>query len=84
VTPICEQIARDIRNQYTVAYVPTNAKQDGTYRAIEVKARSPESGRLLVRTRAGYVAPSKPEQSPEAGSSNGATINGGENKHDAT
>ena len=35
ILPICEQIAHDIRSQYTITYVPTNKKQDGTYRAIE-------------------------------------------------
>src|SRR5277367_4775264 len=32
IAPICEQIAHDIRNQYTLAYVPTNKNGDGTYR----------------------------------------------------
>ena len=27
--PICEQIAHDIRSQYTLTYVPTNKKEDG-------------------------------------------------------
>jgi Ca-activated chloride channel family protein len=58
VTPICERIAHDIRNQYTIAYVPTNRKRDGTYRVIQVKASAPGYGRLLVRTRTGYLAPS--------------------------
>jgi len=58
VTPICERIARDIRNQYTVAYVPTNRKRDGTHRIIQVKASAPAYGRLSVRTRTGYFAPS--------------------------
>jgi Ca-activated chloride channel homolog len=57
VAPICERIAHDIRNQYTLAYVPTNRKRDGTYRAIQVKAISPGHGRLSVRTRTGYSAP---------------------------
>jgi VWFA-related protein len=57
VVPICERIAHDIRNQYTIAYVPTNRKRDGTYRVIEVKASTPGRGRLSVRTRAGYYAP---------------------------
>jgi len=56
VTPICERIAHDIRNQYTLAYVPTNRKRDGTYRAIQVKASSVGRGRLSVRTRTGYFA----------------------------
>ncbi len=58
VTPICERIARDIRNQYTIAYIPTNRKHDGTFRVIQVKAREPGHGHLSVRTRTGYFAPS--------------------------
>ena len=61
VLPICERIAHDIRNQYTIAYSPTNRKQDGTYRVIQVKAGAPGRGRVFVRTRAGYYAPLKPE-----------------------
>jgi VWFA-related protein len=58
ILPICEQIAYDIRSQYTITFVPTNKKQDGTYRAIEVKAREASRGRRLsVSTRAGYTAP---------------------------
>ena len=64
VVPICEQIARDIRNQYTVAYTPTNRKQDGTYRGIQVKAGAPGRGPLIVRARAGYYAPSEPQPMP--------------------
>jgi VWFA-related protein len=66
VTPSCERIARDIRNQYTIAYVPTNRKRDGTYRVIQVKASAPGYGRLSVRTRTGYFAPSQPAPSPAA------------------
>jgi VWFA-related protein len=64
VVPICEQIAHDIRNQYTLAYAPANRKQDGAYRNIAVKAGSPGRGRLFVRTRAGYYAPLNPRQLP--------------------
>lgn len=59
VIPICERIAHDIRSQYTIAYVPTNRKQDGAYRAVQVKAGAPGRGRVSVRTRAGYYAPLK-------------------------
>jgi VWFA-related protein len=54
---ICKGIARDIRNQYTLAYVPTITKQDGGYRVIDVKVSSPGHGRLSARTRAGYFMP---------------------------
>jgi VWFA-related protein len=55
IASICEEIARDIRHQYTLAYVPTIARQDGTYRSIQVKASAPGHGQLSVRTRAGYT-----------------------------
>jgi Ca-activated chloride channel family protein len=64
--PVCERIARDIRSQYTIAYVPANSKQDGTYRVIQVKASAPGRGRLLVRTRAGYRAPLEPQSAAPA------------------
>jgi VWFA-related protein len=66
VVPICEKIARDIRNQYTIAYVPTNRKQDGTYRTIQVTARAAGHRHLSVRTRTGYRAPLEAQPSPAA------------------
>ena len=60
VVPICEKIARDIRNQYTLAYVPNIAAPDGSYRTIEVKANAAGHGRLSVRTRPGYFVSSAP------------------------
>lgn len=67
IEPICERIARDIRSQYTLGYLPMNQKQDGAYRAIEVKAAAPHRGRLSVRTRTGYYAPSPPQPPPSHG-----------------
>jgi Ca-activated chloride channel family protein len=66
VTPVCERIARDIRNQYTISYVSTNRKRDGKYRVIQVKANVAARGRLLVRTRTGYFAPSAPPAPPSS------------------
>jgi VWFA-related protein len=60
IVQICERIARDIRNQYTITYMPTNINFDGKYRGIQVKATAPDRGRLRVRARAGYYAPLKP------------------------
>lgn len=59
VPPIFERIASDIRNQYTLVYASTNEKQDGTYRAIQVKAGTRDDDRLSVRSRSGYFAPVK-------------------------
>jgi Ca-activated chloride channel family protein len=54
---ICMQIAHDLRNQYTLAYYPTNASRDGTFRAVNVTINPPRgAGKLSVRTRSGYYA----------------------------
>jgi VWFA-related protein len=54
----CVQIARDIRNQYTLAYYPTNTRKDGTFRAVRVDAMASDGrSKLAVRTRPGYYAP---------------------------
>ena len=58
---ICTQIAHDIRNQYTIAYYPTNTSHDGTFRAVQVQVSPPRSsGKLTVRTRTGYYASRAP------------------------
>jgi VWFA-related protein len=58
VESTCRQIARDIRNQYTLVYRPSNLKKDGTFRNIHVDAFQPHSrNKLVVRTRPGYFAP---------------------------
>lgn len=56
LSAVCEQIARDIRNQYTIGYVSTNAARNGAYRAVRVTASAEGAGRLVVQTRAGYIA----------------------------
>jgi Ca-activated chloride channel homolog len=54
VEGICENIAREIRHQYTLGYVSTNT-QPGGRRVVRVVARA--SGKeLTVRTRSGYLA----------------------------
>ena len=61
VHSICEQVAHDIRNQYTLAYYPTNTKKDGTFRAVSVQVIPPHGrGKLVARTRNGYYAPGSP------------------------
>ncbi len=58
VEAICTQIAHDVRNQYTLAYYPTNTKRDGSFRAVQVEVLPPRGrGKLVARTRNGYFAP---------------------------
>ena len=67
VHTICEQVAHDIRNQYTLAYYPSNTKRDGTFRTVQVEVIPPRGrGKLTARTRNGYYAPGSP-----AGASSG-------------
>ncbi len=56
VDQISSNVARDIRNQYTIGYKPTTPKTAGGYRAIRVEARASGHGKLTVRTRSGYYA----------------------------
>jgi VWFA-related protein len=60
VKAICERIARDIRHQYIIGYVPGNPARDGSYRTIRLLARTKGQGKLSVRTRTGYIAGGKP------------------------
>jgi Ca-activated chloride channel homolog len=60
VHSICEHVAHDIRNQYILAYYPSNSRRDGTYRAISVEVIPPRGrGKLVPRTRNGYYAPTE-------------------------
>jgi VWFA-related protein len=61
VIETCERIAKDIRAQYTIGYVPTNLKADEGYRKVEVSAHAPGHGKLVVRTRTGYYAGARTE-----------------------
>ena len=65
VEPICVSIARDIRNQYTLGYYPTNAKKDGTFRRVQIQlTEHHDSKHYDVRTRPGYYAPKGEEAKP--------------------
>jgi VWFA-related protein len=58
---ICEQVAHDIRNQYTLGYYSTNDRRDGSYRTVQVDVIPPRGrGKLVARTRNGYYAPNAP------------------------
>jgi Ca-activated chloride channel homolog len=59
VHAICEQVAHDIRHQYTLAYYPSNSTRDGSFRSVHVDVIPPRGhGKLVARTRNGYYAPS--------------------------
>jgi Ca-activated chloride channel homolog len=59
VDEISSEVARDIRNQYSITYKPTNPRSNGGYRKVKVEARAPGYKDLQVRTRDGYFADEK-------------------------
>ena len=61
---ICQEIARNLRHQYTIGYHPSNPNPGGSYHAIRVTATATGNGRLHVTTRAGYLMPSEPQREP--------------------
>jgi Ca-activated chloride channel family protein len=54
VDTIAQQVARDIRNQYTIEYNPSDTSLDGKFREIKIAVNAP--GRPTARTRSGYYA----------------------------
>lgn len=51
---IYEAVDEELRNQYTLGYISTNSRKDGSYRRIEVSVDAPG---VQVSARPGYYAP---------------------------
>jgi Ca-activated chloride channel homolog len=56
VDSISQAVARDIRNQYSLTYKPSNPQTNGGYRPVKVIARAPGYKELIARTKSGYFA----------------------------
>ncbi|MBV8553731.1 MAG: VWA domain-containing protein [Acidobacteriaceae bacterium] len=55
---IASRIGIELRNQYVLAYAPSNHNKDGKYRRVEVKLKPPQGlPQLKARWRLGYYAP---------------------------
>ncbi|HEY6490233.1 MAG: VWA domain-containing protein [Terracidiphilus sp.] len=63
---IMAQVAYDMRNQYVVDYRSTKPASLGGYRTVRVEVKSPNHGRLTVRTKKGYYAEPLHTQSAQA------------------
>jgi VWFA-related protein len=50
---IFHDIASDIRNEYNLAYRPSNAKLDGSYRKLKVELVGPDGSPLKIRDQKG-------------------------------
>lgn len=53
---VCEKIARDIRNRYTVGFAPDTSKLDGKKRKLRIEVVGEDGRKLEARTRTHYVA----------------------------
>jgi Ca-activated chloride channel homolog len=69
VTDISRRVARNLREQYTLGFVPDTAESTDSFRQLTVKVSAPGRGKLRVRTRPGYF---KHAQVP-GGSAKGAS-----------
>ena len=63
---IANEIVRDMRTQYVLAYNPTNKVQDGTFRAIKVTVDQPsDSDKRIALTRTGRIARKEAANAPK-------------------
>ena len=56
-----KQIEVEMRSQYLVAYEPTNAAKDGSYRTVEIQLAHPQlqKDKVKITHRQGYFAKSE-------------------------
>jgi Ca-activated chloride channel family protein len=66
VGKVLQQVAHDIRNMYTVGYVPPAADRGEELRRISVEVRLPDGRKASVRTRRAYLAGQPLEKSDVA------------------
>ena len=63
---VANEIVRDLRTQYVVAYNPTNKARDGSYRAIKVAVdQGSSSEKRIALTRSGRIAPRESGSPPK-------------------
>ena len=53
---VYDKVIAEIRAQYTLGYLSTNDKSDGTWRKVEIKVVRKDGGDSRVRSRKGYYA----------------------------
>ncbi|HTZ57688.1 MAG TPA: VWA domain-containing protein [Acidobacteriaceae bacterium] len=75
VDEIAGEVAKDIREQYTIGYHSTKPAIQGGFRMVHVEAHAKGYGKLIVRTRTGYYpnlkkAGALPPPSPTQAASN--------------
>jgi len=66
VGKVLEKVAHDIRNMYTVGYVPPAASRNEALRSVSVQVTLPNGHKAMVRTRRAYLAGQTVESSTDA------------------
>jgi len=56
---IVDEIARDLRGQYSIGYFSSNAARDGAFRTIKIELTEKKNDGMKIRHRRGYFAPEK-------------------------
>jgi Ca-activated chloride channel family protein len=62
IVTVCKRIAKDIRNRYTIAYVPSHNGVPQSVHLVRVTASTPTREKLVVRTRTRYIMPERKQQ----------------------
>ncbi|MGD0788307.1 MAG: VWA domain-containing protein [Terracidiphilus sp.] len=66
IDQIAAEVARDIRNQYTLGYHSTKPTTEPGFRRVQVTAEAKDTGKLTVRTRTGYFPVGRMAKQPAA------------------
>jgi hypothetical protein len=53
---VYDSVVAEIRAQYTLGYLSTNDKLDGTWRKVEIKVARKDGADYRIRSRKGYYA----------------------------
>lgn len=57
INGIVAEIAAELRNQYSIGYVSSNAARDGTWRRLKIELKPGKAAEARLRFRRGYYAP---------------------------
>jgi Ca-activated chloride channel homolog len=57
-----DKVVEEMKAQYSLGYVSTNTKMDGSWRKVDIKFTRPDLKGTKLRTRKGYFAPYKESQ----------------------
>lgn len=59
LTGVFEKIREELEARYSLGYISSDARTDGTWRNVEIKLLRPDLKGVRLRTRTGYFAPYK-------------------------